>query len=117
MQVGYWLDHGNRCGLERLGQRVVTERSKHGRREQPGQFDSGRRTPLRDGPREQGERAVLLYAVLRADCDRVVVADAIDPAYGEALRAASRAGVEIIALGARVTARAITVERTLPVML
>jgi len=67
--------------------------------------------------RRQGSRAVLLFLVQRADCDRVTPADAIDPAYGEALRAAARAGVEIIALGARVTARAITVERRLPVAL
>ena len=67
--------------------------------------------------RRRGSRAVLLFLVQRADCDRVTPADAIDPAYGEALRAAARAGVEIIALGARVTARAITVERRLPVTL
>ncbi len=67
--------------------------------------------------KKEGARAVLLYAVLRADCDRVAPADAIDPAYGLALRAAARAGVEIMALGARVTGRAITVERLLPVTL
>jgi sugar fermentation stimulation protein A len=67
--------------------------------------------------RADGARAVSLYAVLRADCDRVVPADEIDPAYGEALRKAARAGVEIIALGARVTARGIAIERTLPVEL
>ena len=60
---------------------------------------------------------MLLFLVQRADCDRVTPADAIDPAYGEALRAAARDGVEIVALGARVTARAITVERRLPVTL
>jgi sugar fermentation stimulation protein A len=67
--------------------------------------------------RSEGARAVSLFAVLRADCDRVAPADAIDPAYGDALRAARRAGVEILAVGARVTARAITIERTLPVEL
>jgi sugar fermentation stimulation protein A len=66
---------------------------------------------------ERGHRAALLFVVLRADCDRVEPADAIDPGYGETLRAAARAGVEIIALGTRVTARAITIERTLPVLL
>ena len=55
--------------------------------------------------------------VQRADCDRVAPADAIDPAYGKALRAAARAGVDIIALGARVTARGIRVERRLPVVM
>lgn len=69
------------------------------------------------GIRRGGARAVLLYAVLRADCDRVEPAAAIDPAYAAALRAAASAGVEILALGARVTARAITIERSLPVVL
>lgn len=67
--------------------------------------------------RRRGARAVQLYAVLRADCNRVAPADAIDPAYGDALRQAARAGVEILAVGARVTARAIRVERSLPVVL
>lgn len=65
----------------------------------------------------RGERAALLFVVQRADCDRVAPADAIDPAYGRALRRASDAGVEIHALRARVTARAIHVERELPVVL
>jgi sugar fermentation stimulation protein A len=60
---------------------------------------------------------VLLYVVQRADCDGVAPADAIDPEYGRALRAAARAGVEILALGAKVTARGIAVERQLPVLL
>jgi sugar fermentation stimulation protein A len=66
---------------------------------------------------QQGHRAVLLYLVQRADCDRVEPADDIDPEYGAALRAAAKAGVELIALGARVTAREIIVERSLPVVL
>ncbi len=66
---------------------------------------------------EEGARAALLFVVQRADCDRVGPADAIDPAYGAALRAAVRAGVEVFALGARITARAITLERRLPVVL
>jgi sugar fermentation stimulation protein A len=67
--------------------------------------------------RRAGHRAVLLFLVQRADCDRVAPADDIDPAYGSALRAAEAAGVELLALGARVTARAIAVERALPVVL
>jgi sugar fermentation stimulation protein A len=65
----------------------------------------------------KGHRAVMLFAVLRADCDGVEPADAIDPNYGAALRKAARSGVEILALGTRVTARAITIERMLPVRL
>ena len=65
--------------------------------------------------RRRGARAALLFLVQRADCHSVEPADDIDPAYGEALRAAARDGVELYALGARVSARAIAVERELPV--
>ncbi|MEM7412260.1 MAG: DNA/RNA nuclease SfsA [Myxococcota bacterium] len=64
-----------------------------------------------------GARAALVFLVQRADCDTVAPADDIDPAYGEALRQAAADGVELYALGARVTARGIAVERTLPVVL
>jgi sugar fermentation stimulation protein A len=47
----------------------------------------------------------------------VAPADAIDPAYGEALRRAAAQGVELYALGARVSPRGIRVERELPVRL
>jgi sugar fermentation stimulation protein A len=65
----------------------------------------------------RGHRAALLFLVQRADCHRVEPAAEIDPAYAEALRAAAKQGVEIFAIGARVTSRAITVERMLPVTL
>ncbi len=64
-----------------------------------------------------GDRSALVFLVQRADCDRVAPADEIDPAYGAALRNAVKKGVEVYALGARVTARAISVERRLPVLL
>ena len=64
-----------------------------------------------------GKRAVLLFVVQRADCDSVEPADDIDPAYGKALRQAAAGGVEVLAVGARVTARSIALERTLPVRL
>ena len=67
--------------------------------------------------RRGGDRAVLLYLVQRADCERVAPAEHIDPDYAATLRAAARRGVEILAFGARVTARSITVERSLPVAL
>ena len=67
--------------------------------------------------RRQGSRTALLFVVQRADCDSVEPADDIDPAYGEALRRAAGAGVEIWAVGTRVTARRIAVERQLPVRL
>ena len=64
-----------------------------------------------------GDRAALLFLVQRADCDSVAPADAIDPAYGEALRRAVASGVEVYALRARVTGSAISVEAELPVTL
>jgi len=67
--------------------------------------------------RAEGHRAAILFLVQRADCERVEPADEIDPAYGEALRRAVGEGVEAFALGARVTARSIAVERSLPVTL
>ena len=65
----------------------------------------------------RGARAVLLFLVQRADCRAVEPADDIDPDYATALRKAARNGVEVLALGARVTAREIRVERELPVLL
>jgi sugar fermentation stimulation protein A len=94
-----------------------------GRREWPGLFpdavtERGRRHMLTlKRLREEGARAVLLFVVQRADCYEVRPADEIDPAYGEALREAADAGVEVLALGARVTARRIEMERMLPVVL
>ena len=67
--------------------------------------------------RAGGERAAVLFVVQRGDCERVEPADDIDPAYGETLRRAVRRGVEVFALRARVTPRALLVDRLLPVTL
>jgi sugar fermentation stimulation protein A len=64
-----------------------------------------------------GHRAVLLFIVQRADCKSVEPADDIDPDYGRALREAASAGVEIMALGARVRAHEIRIEQSLPLRL
>jgi sugar fermentation stimulation protein A len=66
---------------------------------------------------ERGERAVLLFVVQRADCEAVEPADDIDPAYGQALREAAAAGVEVLAVRARVRAGEIRLEKMLPVLL
>jgi len=63
----------------------------------------------------RGTRAVVLFVVQRSDCERVEPAAEIDPDYARALRAAARDGVELLAIGARVTARGIAVNRILPV--
>lgn len=68
------------------------------------------------GIAETGGRAVLLFCVQREDVREVRPADAIDPAYGKALRRARDAGVEIHALGARVAPDELVLERALPVV-
>jgi len=64
-----------------------------------------------------GERGVLLFVVQRGDCTSVEPADDIDPAYGEALRNAVARGAEVLAVGARITDRAIIPNRAIPVTL
>lgn len=51
--------------------------------------------------RAAGGRAVLLFCVQHSGVDAVVPADDIDPEYGRLLREAHRAGVEVLAFGAR----------------
>jgi sugar fermentation stimulation protein A len=65
----------------------------------------------------QGEQALQVYFVQRGDCDVFSPADEIDPNYGRALRAAVRAGVEVVALQAKVTQKSVTIARELPVIL
>jgi sugar fermentation stimulation protein A len=65
----------------------------------------------------QGDRAVQVFFVQRADCERFTPAGDIDPAYAAGLRAAAAAGVEVVALQAAVTKRSITIKRHIPVEL
>jgi len=46
---------------------------------------------------------VLVFFVARGDVQAVRPADEVDPAYGAALRAAVRAGVEVLAVRAHFT--------------
>ena len=55
-----------------------------------------------------GRRAVLVYCVQRGDVSEVRPADAIDPLYGQTLRAAMAAGVEVLAYRANVSREAIS---------
>jgi len=64
-----------------------------------------------------GHRAVLVFCVQRGDVDAVRPADHIDPDYGRALRAALAAGVEVLALGARMDLQGIEMVRRLGVEL
>ena len=51
---------------------------------------------------EEGHRAVLFFHVGRADIEIVSPADAIDPVYGQAIRRAVAAGVEVLAYRCKV---------------
>ncbi len=63
----------------------------------------------------EGHRAVMVFLVQRGDATRLTLARDIDPAYGEAFDAATRAGVEAFAYRCDVSARAIELTRKIPV--
>lgn len=67
--------------------------------------------------RAAGQRAVLVFAALHSAVCSVGPADAIDPAYGRALREAHRDGVEVFALRASLSPHALGFGRLLPVSL
>jgi sugar fermentation stimulation protein A len=61
-------------------------------------------------------RAVLCFCVQRADVREVRPADAIDPDYGQTLREAVHAGVEVIAYRAKLDPRAVVLNERIPVV-
>ena len=67
--------------------------------------------------RASGARAINLFCVQRADVDRVVPADDIDPEYGRTLRQAAEAGVELLAWVCTLSPEEIRLERSVPVLL
>jgi sugar fermentation stimulation protein A len=64
-----------------------------------------------------GDRAVLLFVVLRGDAEVVAPADSVDPEYGAELRRAAAAGVELMAWRGEVTVEGIALVKALPVEL
>jgi sugar fermentation stimulation protein A len=60
-----------------------------------------------------GDRAVILFVVQRADCDRCSVAADLDPVFSQALALARAAGVEALAYGCRLTLDEMAVDRRL----
>jgi sugar fermentation stimulation protein A len=64
-----------------------------------------------------GDRAVQFFFVRRGDVARFAPADDIDPAYGQALRAAAEAGVELVAYSARVRPDRLELARRLSIEL
>lgn len=63
----------------------------------------------------EGERGVLVFCVNHTGIETVAPADRIDPVYGQLLRDAVAAGVEVIALAAELTPESLTLTRTIPV--
>ncbi len=62
-----------------------------------------------------GRAAAVLFFVHRPDCRVLAPADAVDPAYGRALRWAARQGVRILAHRAILDARSVRVGPEIPV--
>lgn len=65
----------------------------------------------------EGKRAVLLFTVLHSAINRFSPARHIDPRYAQLLSEAKERGVEILAYGAELSARAITLAGSVPVLL
>ncbi|MCP4448211.1 MAG: DNA/RNA nuclease SfsA [Myxococcales bacterium] len=65
----------------------------------------------------EGQRAVLLFCCSRANVTAIRPADEIDPVYGETLREAVAAGVEVLAYGCDVSIEDVVMRRAMPVML
>lgn len=64
-----------------------------------------------------GYRAVLMFCVPHTGIEQVHPADHIDPEYGQLLRQAAAAGVEVYAYGATITPQQVTISHPLPVCL
>lgn len=69
------------------------------------------------GVARAGARAAVVFCAQREDVASVRPADHIDAEFGRSLRAVAASGVELYALGARVTPESITLERRLKVLL
>ena len=67
--------------------------------------------------RENGARAVMFFLVQRTDCDRFSPADDLDPAYGQALREARRAGVETMCYDCDISMTDVTLRHPLDLVL
>jgi sugar fermentation stimulation protein A len=66
---------------------------------------------------DEGFRSVLLFLVQRGEARSFCPADHIDPEYGQALRAALRQGVEVLAYQTDVSEEETVIARSLPVLL
>jgi len=66
---------------------------------------------------KSGDRAVLLFIIMRTDVNLVTPADSVDAEYGRLLREAAKEGVEIIAYRATIEPQGMSIDCEIPVML
>ena len=66
---------------------------------------------------EQGKRGAIVFVVQRGDAQAFAPNDETDSGFGEALRSAACAGVEVYAYGCRVTTREIRIDRRVAIQL
>ena len=66
---------------------------------------------------KSGDRAVLLFIIMRTDVSLVKPADSIDAEYGQLLREAVREGVEVLAYGAKIDPKGMSIDRAISVVL
>lgn len=64
-----------------------------------------------------GDRAALLFVIQRGDVGEVRPADDIDPLYGQTLRQAAAAGVELLAYSVALSPQEIAISQRVPVVL
>ncbi|MEM6621239.1 MAG: DNA/RNA nuclease SfsA [Pseudomonadota bacterium] len=65
---------------------------------------------------QKGHRAVMFYVIQRDDCDRLDMADDIDPAYANAFDKARARGVEVLAYACKLDQHRITLDHPIPVI-
>ena len=66
---------------------------------------------------QEGNRATAFFVIQMADVQDFSPNDATHPAFGEALRAAAAAGVQVVAYDCRVTPDSLEINRAVPVIL
>ena len=66
---------------------------------------------------EIGNRAVLLFIIMRTDIDFITPADSIDAVYGQLLRQAIDSGVEVLAYKTDISPEGINVTHSIPLIL
>lgn len=67
--------------------------------------------------KKEGHRAIMLYVVNRTDVHEFLPAQEIDPTYASLLREAKETGVEVLAYQCHLSADAITLTKSIPVLL